>query len=327
MSTAGPAPGPSARPGRDDGRPVLLALRGLALGDLLTAVPALRALRRAWPGHRIVLAAPAALAELLPPIGAADELLDVSGPGPVPFDAPDIAVNLHGSGPQSTEALLSTGPGRLLTHAHPAFPGVPGPPWRADVHEVRRWCDLLGWYGVPADPADLCLTGPDRAAARTGPVVVHPGAAYPARRWPPERFARVAAGLRAAGHDVVVTGNAAEQELARRVARLARLPEENVLAGRTGLRELAALLAAARLLVCGDTGVAHLASAYGTPSVLLFGPVSPALWGPPPGGPHRVLWAGRSGDPHGRETDPGLLRIDVPEVLDAALNLMEVDVR
>nr|BFE77942.1 hypothetical protein GCM10020093_005430 [Planobispora longispora] len=157
--------------------------------------------------------------------------------------------------------------------------------------------------------------------------MIHPGAAHPARRWPPERFARVAAELRAAGHDVVVTGGPAERELALRVAHLARLPGENVLAGRTGLRELAALLTGARLLVCGDTGVAHLASAYGTPSVVLFGPVSPALWGPPPDGPHIALWAGWSGDPHGGQPDPGLLRIDVPEVLDAALKLTEVSVR
>ncbi|GIH96186.1 glycosyltransferase family 9 protein [Planobispora siamensis] len=312
-----------------DGRPAVLALRGLALGDLLTAVPALRALRRAFPGHRLVLAAPSALADLLPLIGGVDELLDVSGPGPVPFDAPEVAVNLHGRGPQSVDALRRTRPGRLITHAHPGFPEVSGPPWRQDAHEVRRWCDLLGWYGIPADPADLRLSEPAGAeggAGRTGPVVVHPGAAYPARRWPPERFAQVIDGLRRAGHEVVVTGGPAERDLAATVATLAGLPGERVLAGRTRLRELAALVARARLVVCGDTGVAHLASAYGTPSVVLFGPVAPALWGPPPAGPHIALWAGMSGDPHGGETDPGLLRIGVPEVLEAALRSLEVKV-
>ncbi|ADG89338.1 glycosyl transferase [Thermobispora bispora] len=309
------------------GRPVLLALRGLGLGDLLTAVPALRALRRAHPGHRFVLAAPARLAGLLPLIGGVDELLDVSGPGPVPWRGPDVAVNLHGSGPQSTLALCRTRPGRLLTHAHPGIPGVAGPPWREEMHEVRRWCAQLAWYGIPADPGDLALRDPGRSPLRGGEIVIHPGAASGARRWPPERFAEVAAELGRLGHPIVVTGGTAEIGIARRVARLAGLPDGCVLAGRTGLPELAALIAHARLVICGDTGVAHLATAYATPSVVLFGPVSPDRWGPPPGGPHIALWAGIPGDPHADRPSDGLLRIGVPEVLAAARRLLEVSPR
>jgi ADP-heptose:LPS heptosyltransferase len=92
-----------------------------------------------------------------------------------------------------------------------------------------------------------------------------------------------------------------------------------VLSGRTDLTGLAALVASARLVVCGDTGVAHVASAYRTPSVVLFGPVPPAHWGPPPQGPHTALWHGSGrGDPHGAEVDPALLRIAVDEVIGAA---------
>ncbi|MFI7422232.1 glycosyltransferase family 9 protein [Nonomuraea sp. NPDC049684] len=284
----------------------LLALRGLGLGDLLTAVPALRALRQSFPGHRITLAAPKSLEALLPLIGAVDAQVDVSGPGPVPFRRPDIAVNLHGKGPQSIEALRATDPGRLISF------GV-GPPWQDGVHEVRRWCGLLEWHGIPADPEDLTLGISDR----TGPVIVHPGAAYPARRWPPERFAEVAAAL----DDVVVTGNADEVPIATKVAELAGLPPERMLAGRTRLADLIDLVSRARLVVCGDTGVAHLATAFCVPSVVLFGPVPPSEWGPPPGWRHVALWAGRKGDPHGLRPDPGLLRIEVSEVVDAALEV------
>ncbi|MET8140165.1 glycosyltransferase family 9 protein [Sphaerisporangium sp. NPDC005288] len=355
-------------------RPVLLVVRALGLGDLLTAVPALRGLRRAYPGHRLVLAAPAALAGLVPLIGAVDELLDVPGVGPVPLRRPDVAVNLHGRGPESTAALSRTRPGRLLTHAHLEFPCLEGPPWRQSMHEVDRWCALLRWYGIAADPADLLLDPdalqgrPDRPAegldgpvadlegsgahpdghgagfdglgadldglgadaseaGAWGGVVVHPGAASGARRWPAERFAEVAAALERAGHRVVVTGTAAEHPLAVRVGTLAGLPAGRVLAGRTDLRGLARLVAGARMVVCGDTGVAHLATAFATPSVVLFGPVAPAQWGPPPTGRHVALWAGRHGDPHGSRPDPGLTEIGVGAVLDAVADLLEVSVR
>ncbi|MGS2643604.1 glycosyltransferase family 9 protein [Streptosporangium sp. G12] len=315
--------------GSAEDRPLMVVLRGLGLGDLLTAVPALRALRRSHPGHRIVLAAPSALAPLVPLIGGVDEVCDVSGPGHVPplGCRVDVAVNLHGGGPHSIAALHRTGPARLLTHTHPAFPDAYGPDWPGDVHEVRRWCDLLGWYGIEADPADLELERPRLGDEGPRPVVVHPGAAYPARRWPPERFALVAAELRDNGHEIVITGSEKERDLAERVALLAGLPSTSVLAGRTGPLELAGLMARARLLICGDTGVAHLAAAFVTPSVVLFGPVSPARWGPPETGPHTVLWTGGLGDPYGYQPDPGLLEIGVWDVLDAVARLTEVGVR
>jgi ADP-heptose:LPS heptosyltransferase len=150
-------------------------------------------------------------------------------------------------------------------------------------------------------------------------VVVHVGAASPARRWPEDRFAEVARWASGTGRAVVVTGSAAEERIARRVQHLAGLPDGAVLAGRTDLDDLAALVAAADLLVSGDTGVAHLASAYATPSVVLFGPTPPSRWGPPQSGPHTAIWHGTGvGDPAGDEVDPALLRVTVAEVVAAA---------
>jgi ADP-heptose:LPS heptosyltransferase len=145
---------------------------------------------------------------------------------------------------------------------------------------------------------------------------VHPGAASAARRWPAVRFARVARAEAAAGRRVVVTGGDAERTLAAAVAHDAGLSEHAGLAGRTGLRELAAVVGAAGRVVCGDTGVAHLATALGVPSVVLFGPTSPQTWGPPQtDAAHRVLWAGRTGDPHADQPHEGLLDIEPGDVL------------
>ncbi len=159
----------------------------------------------------------------------------------------------------------------------------------------------------------------------TGAALVHPGAAYPSRRWPAERFAAVARHLAGLGHDVRITGGPAEVALARGVAAAAGLGEDVVLAGRTSSQELAAVVAAARIVVSGDTGVAHLATAYRRPSVVLFGPVSPTLWGPPPRPQHVALWHGDgAGDPWGTTLDPALGRISVPEVVAAVDDVLEV---
>jgi ADP-heptose:LPS heptosyltransferase len=299
----------------------VLALRALGLGDLLTGVPALRALRRAVPDVELVLAAPEALGPLVRLAGVADRLTDTAGPVTPPWDGspPDLAVDLHGRGPQSHRALLSLAPRRLVAFDCPEI-GHHGPAWRAGEHERARWCRLLvEELGVAADPGDVLIGRPERPSPAPGAVVIHPGASAPSRRWPADRLAAVARRLRCEGYRVVVTGNAGEHRLAEEVARRSGLGDEDVLAGSTDLLSLAALVAGARLVVCGDTGTAHLASAYGVPSVVLFGPVPPSEWGPPPGGPHTVLWKGSGrGDPHGASLDPALGAISVAEVLSAA---------
>ncbi len=293
-------------------------LRPLGLGDLLTGVPALRAIRAAVPGHRLVLATTAALEPLAALIDAVDEVLPARELEPLdwPGPPPELAVDLHGKGPASHVVVAALEPGRLLTFDSP---GYPGPTWSADEHEVHRWCRLVSeGLGVAADPDALDLAVPAVPPPVAGASVVHPGAAHPGRRWPPERFAAVARQLAAQGHDVRITGGPAEVDLAAEVARNAGLGEAAVLAGRTSALELAAVIAAARIVVSGDTGVAHLASAYRRPSVVLFGPVSPALWGPPPRAQHVVLWHGDgTGDPWGSELDPALAKITVDEVVDA----------
>ena len=285
-----------------------------------------------------------------------------------------LAVNLHGDGPESHRLLLATAPERLLAFAHPDVPeSADGPPPHPPVfarppggaarpaptptreHERERWCRLLASYGIPADPTAFELESPvARALVRdatdgasdAAPTVVHPGAASAARRWPVERWAAVARAERDAGRVVVVTGSGAERELAAEVVRRAGLPPAANRAGTTDLLGLAQTVATAGRVVCGDSGVAHLATALRTPSVVLFGPVSPARWGPPPerADLHRVLWrppaphraqpdaagvppspAGAPhadpGDPHADRPDPALLAIGVEEVV-AALDAL-----
>ncbi|WP_225811233.1 glycosyltransferase family 9 protein [Streptomyces spinosus] len=318
-----PAPIPAPDP------PTVLVLRALGLGDLLAGVPALRGVRRAFPGHRVVLAQPPGLTEPALRTGAVDAVFPAEAPGRAvpdlghwPGPPPDVAVDLHGNGPESRDALAALRPGRLLAHACPD-----GPPWPDQANERDRWCAFLHHYGIAADPRDLRLPRPPTPSPAPGAVVVHPGAASGSRRWPAERFAAVVRCLRAAGHHVVLTGGPGEDALVRSVAERGGGRGRDVLTGGLPFEELSALVAGASLVLSGDTGLAHLAVAHGTRSVTLFGPVSPRLWGPPPSPDHLALWKpGPPGDPHGRTPDARLLRIRAGEVATACLTLLR-DVR
>jgi ADP-heptose:LPS heptosyltransferase len=182
---------------------------------------------------------------------------------------------------------------------------------------VTRWCRLLVESGVPADPARLDLPRPPFAgpAWARGATLIHPGAASEARRWPPERWAAVARAERAAGRAVVVTGGPGEAGLARAVAGGAHLPRDAIVTA-LDLLGLAGLVGAVGRVACADTGVSHLATALGVPSVVLFGPTAPSRWGPPPDRPrHRALWAGDAeGDPHAGRPDPALLALEAGQV-------------
>lgn len=306
-----------------DDRPVLLALRALKLGDLLVAVPALHALKRARPGHRLVYAAPEWLRPIVNLVDSVDDLLPTPGlddPLSVAPGSVDTVINLHGNGPESRGALERLEAPVRLGHL---APGWSGPEWLDGIHERERWARLVSEHGMPADPLDMRLAVPDVPPAVRHAAVVHVGAFYGSRQWPVERFAEVARALADDGLHVVFTGSAAEAPRAREVAALAGLPDAHVLAGRLELDEFAAVIAAAAIVISADTGAAHLASAYRVPSVVLFGPAPVEEWGPPADGPHIVLTDARlrMGDTFGSEPDPALLAVTAADVIAAARSL------
>ena len=304
-------------------RPLAVAFRALQLGDLLVAVPALKALRRGLPEHRLLLATSAWLEPVVGLIDAVDGLVPIGALGePLPF-APgeiDLVVNLHGGGPESA-AVVDAAAARL-TVRHAIRPGEAGPAWIEDQHERARWVRLTAAFGLPGDPDDVRIARPTVPSPAPRSSVVHVGAAFPSREWPVDRFAAVARALAAEGRRVVLSGSAGERPRALEVAALAGLPESAVLAGRTDLLGFVALIADASLVVSADTGAAHLASAAGTPSVVLFGPVPPSRWGPPPG-PHVALTHPEVllGDAFADRPDPALAAVTVDEVL-AAITLL-----
>jgi ADP-heptose:LPS heptosyltransferase len=296
---------------------VVLVLRALGLGDTVTGIAALRGVRRAWPTSRLVLAAPGWYGGWLRGLGIVDDVLHARGLDRLDWPGGGhLAVNLHGSGPQSHRVLAATRPVDLVAFRCPEAGHREGPDWSWDEHEVDRWCRLVTEAGGRCGRDDLRLP---KSAPAHGQVVVHPGAASGSRRWPAGRWRRVVHALAELGHEVAVTGDRSEHGRCARIAHGVRGVHNR--AGELSVPALADLLAGAPLLLSGDTGPAHLATAYGTPSVLLFGPTSPARWGPAIDPErHAVLWHGgrAHGDPHGDELDPALDEITVSEVLETA---------
>jgi ADP-heptose:LPS heptosyltransferase len=113
------------------------------------------------------------------------------------------------------------------------------------------------------------------------PVVLHPGSGdnFPGRRWSPAGFAAVGRAATARGVPVVVTGAVGERALTGAVAHRVG-PGAVDAGGRLSVEGLVALVARARAVVTNDTAPVHLASALGTPTLALYGPNTPSVYGP-----------------------------------------------
>jgi ADP-heptose:LPS heptosyltransferase len=328
--------------------------RALQLGDMLCSVPALRALRKARPtAHIALIGLPWAYGFVDRYPHLIDELIVF--PGAVGFPEQqetnehlpaflramrdrhfDLAFQLHGSGGIANDIVRGMGAGENVGFLKPGEAANSGTfiPWPDTLPEIERYMVLMSAMGI--DVSDKSLEIPlnsydlaecDELVDTHGididrMVVVHPGAQLPSRRWPAERFAEVASHLGSEGWQVVVTGSAGEAELCTRV--MSTLGGEAVnAAGKTSLGCLAALVAKARLVVCNDTGLSHVAAAMKTRSVVIASGSDTRRWAPLERDRHRALadyppcrpCAFRD-CPYGH---PCALNISVKRVLDTAL--------
>lgn len=302
----------------------IAVLRANGLGDFVVAVPALEALRAAYPAAGITLIGRPWHVELLAgrpgpwdEVVAAPPYPVMTAPPDAPVDSPaarrfftwargrrfDLAVQLHGGGGQSNPFVAGLG-ARLTVGARDT--GAPTlDRWLRYTlyqHEVLRWLEVVGLVGaraVTVQPA-LAVTASDRSAAAPhltavppgAPLVaVHPGASDPRRRWPPERFATVVGALARSGACVALVGDGDDVALCARILERCGpgIAERVVdLSGRLSLPALVGVLAAARLVIANDSGPRHLAEAVGTPTVGVYWVGNLVTAGPLTRGRHRV---------------------------------------
>jgi ADP-heptose:LPS heptosyltransferase len=298
--------------------------RALKLGDMLCAVPALRALRRHFSEAEIILIGLPWAREFVDRYGTLlDGFREFPGFPGLPEQEPDaerlaaffasiraerfdLAIQMHGSGTVSNQVTAELG-ARVQAGFSP--PGGPCPDpatflaYPEHGLEIRRLLRLVEHLGVApcGESLEFPLKADDRAAAQQlahahgfldrAYVCIHGGASVPERRWPAESFAAVADALAECGLAIVLTGTRSESGLTRAIAAAMRAPAID-LAGQTPLGTLAAVLARSRLLVCNDTGVSHVADGLGVPSVVISTGNNPERWAPPDGRLHRVLCRG-----------------------------------
>jgi len=295
----------------------ILIVRTSALGDVVHCLPVLAALRRHFPQARIGWLVESSIAPLLRGHPQIDDLLEVrlkawrrrplapstfSGLktflGELRRFAPEVVLDLmgnHKSGILSALTLCDRriGAARRDRREPSSSIWISEPVILEGEHVADRTLSILQGLDLPREPADL---GGERLFSDARPpndlperfFLVHPGAAWPNKRYPADQWGRVAADLarrtRLPGLVVVGPGEADLAEAARRTSNgsLQRVDTPD-------LPSLLALLRQADLVLAGDTGPLHLAHALGTPVLALMGPTNPTTHGPY-GDPGSALW-------------------------------------
>jgi ADP-heptose:LPS heptosyltransferase len=309
----------------------IAVLRGGGLGDLMFAMPAIRALAAAYPGAHVTLLGAPMHAELLRGRSGAPHDAAVvpattgvrEGTGEDPAETErflermrrrrfDLAVQVHGGGAFSNPFLLALGARHTVGTRSPDAAELERTlPYVYYQHEVLRALEVVGLAGaapVGLEPVVAVSAAEYEAAVRhldpaaEGVVVLHPGATDPRRRWPADRFAEVAARVADDGYQVIVVGDAGERALAEGILERARerasepaRPLLRSLAGELTLSQLTGLLASADVVLANDSGPRHLAQAVGTRTVSVFW-IGNVINGAPLGrGRHRVhmSWTSR----------------------------------
>lgn len=293
----------------------VLIVRLGALGDVVHAIPVAAALSRAQPGLRVDWLVGAKHREMLDLVPVVSRRLVIGSRGSrgpsllgtvreLRKNRYDVAIDLQGL-IKSAAIARATGAARVLgftsrylreplarvfyTEVHdPGGGGIFAPSETRHVVEINL--GILQALGITPQPPEFPIGEPDGAparscvaqmSARTGGsfALLNPGAAWPNKRWPPDRLARVAVALRERrGLMSVVLWGPGERVLGERV--VADAGGAAVLAPETAIADIVALARRAALMISGDTGPTHIGAAVGTPLVGLYGPTRPERNGP-----------------------------------------------
>jgi ADP-heptose:LPS heptosyltransferase len=295
--------------------------RALQIGDLLCAIPAVRAFKKAYPASNITLIGlpwaqrfvkrfPDYFSDFIHfpgypglPEQGFDTRHYISFLEEVNKRSFDLLIQMHGNGALVNPVAALCGAKRITGYFEP---GKYCPdaelcmPYPEEGAEITKHLQLMEFLGIAAQDeqlefpvtaaeqqsfSDICATYDLQPKQY---VCVHPGARDTRRWWSAQNFAQVADLLTEKGYTVVLTGTESEYHTTQLVASSMRHEAIN-LTGKTDLGTLAVLIKNARMLLSNDTGVSHIASAVKTPSVVIFLASDPSRWAPLDQNRHRII--------------------------------------
>ena len=291
-----------------------------SIGDTVLATPSLTALRRFLPDAQIDILLEDWVAPLLDGFDTIDNVI-AAGPGSrtraavmrrLRRERYDVVFNLHG-GTTSTFFTAATGAAHkigwaeyqysfLYNHLYSSSADF----WKRPVtHSAEQQLALLGFTGVPVDDrpkSSLTVTSEAltsaseklRSAAGSGfeefgPfALIHPAAAFATKEWPAENFARTAGFLAGKGIKAIAVAARNERAVLDRLRSASHVPIAAI--DNFSLPELTAVASRASLFVGNDSGIAHIAAAVGTPSVVIFGSSNRDHWRPWTDAPNEIVF-------------------------------------
>lgn len=287
----------------------IAVFRALHLGDLLCTTPAFRALRQHYPdAHISLIGLPWASAFQSRFAKYIDELILFPGYPGLPEQIPDeeqFPVFMENMRRRQFDLLLQMqGNGTIVNELLSGMKAGFTAGFRPDgdyaddnnlfihypetLHEIDRHLALLQQLGIttPNRMIEFPVTDKDQDEynklhipyGEKRFIVVHPGSKGSWRRWPAPYFAALADYVADTGFKVIITGVAGEEDIVQEVISYMRYPAVN-LCGKTSLGSMAVLLQKSRLLISNCTGVAHIASALQTPSIVISMDGEPHRWG------------------------------------------------
>ncbi len=286
----------------------VLVVRLRSIGDTVLTTPALDALRRFLPQAQIDILLEDWVAPVLQGFDAVDNVLSFKKDDlksrlkmalQIRRNKYDAVINLHGGTTSGFFVRASSAKYRIgydfyryqrfYTHIFPIADCIKF--WQTDkLHSAEQMLGLLGLAEIPVEdrPKSRLASITNYQLPITNYALIHPVAAFDTKQWATENFARVAEYLSGKGLQIAAVATKKERDVLEKLQKSSKVPIETF--DDLSLPDITALAAKAEIFVGNDSGIAHIAAAVNTPSVVIFGSSNRTHWRPWTDAPNEIVY-------------------------------------